>query len=64
MNYSVRATPDEREARRRIEEACALIRSAYRLYTLDPQETLSSVRTSIVWGVEQQAEDIAEAVRA
>ncbi len=54
---------DEQEAIRRVESACRLIRSAYRLHTLDPAETLHSVKTAIAWGAEQQAEDIAEAVR-
>lgn len=48
------------EAQRRVEQACDLIRSAYRLDTLDPKDTISRVQTAIVWGVEQQAEDIRE----
>jgi hypothetical protein len=54
----------EREAQRRVDEACRLIRSAYRLHTLDPRETLLSVRTAISWGAEQQAADIDELVAA
>jgi hypothetical protein len=54
----------EREARRRIHEACHLIRSAYRLETLVPQETIDAVKSAIIAGVEQQAADIAEETAA
>jgi hypothetical protein len=50
----------EREAKRRIDAACDQIRSAYRLHTFDPKDTLLAVRTAIAWGVEQQAEDARE----
>lgn len=52
---------DEREARRRIEQALRLIESAYRLYSLDPKQTVSNVQAAIAIGAEEQAEDIAEA---
>jgi hypothetical protein len=57
-------TNNEREAQRRVNKACSLIRSAYRLADLDPAETLLSVRTAIVWGAEQAAVDVADAVAA
>ena len=52
------------EAERRVEQACDLIRAAYRLESLDPKETVSRVKTAIAWGAEQQAEDIREAADA
>jgi hypothetical protein len=52
--------PVQREAERRIETACDLIRSAYRLHPLDPQETLSHVQTAIGWGAEEMASDLRE----
>lgn len=55
---------DEQEAQRRVNQACDLIRSAYRLYTLDPKQTIQSVRSSIAWGAELQAEDTADDARA
>lgn len=48
------------EAQRRVEQACSLIRSAYRLEALEPKDTISRVQTAIAWGAEQQAEDIRE----
>ena len=54
---------DRQEAQRRVNKACDLIRSAYRLHTLDPKQTIESVRTSIAWGVELQAEDAADDAR-
>ena len=53
---------NRKEAQRRVDRACDLIRSAYRLETLDPNETLLSVRAAIKWGAEQQAEDVAAMV--
>lgn len=53
---------NEREAQRRVDNACALIRSAYRLADLDPKQTISQVETAIIWGAEQAAEDIRDAV--
>jgi hypothetical protein len=54
---------DERQARLRVSEACRLITSAYRLYPLRPQETIDSVKTAIVIGMERMAEDITEETR-
>lgn len=48
------------EARRRITKACDLIRSAYRLHSLDPRDTISRVQFAIAEGAESQAEDIRE----
>jgi hypothetical protein len=56
----MRLSLDEQEAQRRVRVACDLIRSAYRLHSLNPKETISSVQTSIAWGAEEQAEDIRE----
>ena len=52
---------DEREAQRRVSQACDLIRSAYRLHSLDPRETLMSVRSAIAAGADEQAADTREA---
>lgn len=54
---------DEREARRRVEEAMRLIASAYRLHPIDPRDTVARLRSAIAYGVEEQAEDIKEAAR-
>lgn len=51
---------DERVARERVEQACSLIQSAYRLHTLDPAETVRAVKAAIEAGVEQQAGDVVE----
>lgn len=51
---------DEREAQRRVDQACRLIASAYRLYPLDPKRTVSHVQSAISMGAEQMAEDITE----
>ena len=56
-------TLNEKEAQRRVDQACLLIRSAYRLADLRPQETLASVRSAIVAGAEEAAEDTAEEAR-
>ena len=48
------------EAQRRVEKACRLIQSAYRLESLDPKDTMSRVKSAIAAGVEQQADDIRE----
>lgn len=53
-------TLNEKEARRRISDACSLIRSAYRLETLDAKETVAMVKSAIMQGVEQQAADVAD----
>jgi hypothetical protein len=45
----------------REEKAFRLIRSAYRLHTLDPRQTIASVRAAIAAGVEDQAADTSEA---
>jgi hypothetical protein len=47
------------EAQRRVDQACDLIRSAYRLETLNPNDTITAVTSAIAWGAEQQADDIA-----
>lgn len=52
----------EQEAQRRVTQACDLIRSAYRLHTLNPEETISAVKTAITLGAEAQAADVAEDV--
>lgn len=52
---------DERIARQRVDQACQLIRSAYRLHSLDPVETILQVKGSIKWGAQLQAQDIEEA---
>lgn len=48
---------DEREAKRRIDEAGHLIRSAIRLGG-DPEYVASTVRMNVSWGAEQYAEDV------
>lgn len=50
----------EREAQRRVYEACRLIESAYRLHPLDPKRTVSDVQSAISTGAEQMAADITE----
>jgi len=47
------------EAQRRVDQACDLIRSAYRLESLNPKDTIAAVKSAIAWGAEQQADDIA-----
>ncbi len=54
---------NEREAHRRVDEACALIRSAYRLASLTPADTLANVRMAIASGEEQYANDLADELR-
>ena len=51
---------DRKEAQRRVDAACRMISSAYRLHPLDPKETVSSVQSAIAIGAEQLAEDLAE----
>ncbi len=53
---------DERIAFERLDRACDLIRSAYRLHPLDPAMTVSRVKGAITSGMEDAAEDMAEAV--
>lgn len=51
---------NEHEARRRVDAACSMIASAYRLYPLEPRQTIQSVRTAITMGAEEMALDLAE----
>jgi hypothetical protein len=57
-------TNTEREAQRRVNEACRLIASAYRLEYLVPSETVNAVRSAIVAGMEQATEDAREEANA
>jgi hypothetical protein len=50
------------EAQRRVRQACHLIASAYRLADLDPRQTIEAVKTAIIEGAEEAAEDIRETV--
>jgi hypothetical protein len=54
----------EREAQRRVRQACGLIESAYRLSDLRPDETITSVKSAIIAGAEMAAEDIREEVES
>lgn len=54
-------TNNGREAQRRVDQACNLIASAYRLADLEPESTVRRVRAAIVSGAEQHAADTAEA---
>jgi thiazole synthase ThiGH ThiG subunit len=51
------------EARRRIDEAASLVRSAIRLGG-DPEYVAKAMRTAVAWGAEQYAEDTMEAFEA
>lgn len=64
MSPDVQSNRNAQEAQRRVDQACGLIASAYRLETLDPKATIAQVRCAIVKGAEQQAEDTADDVRA
>ncbi len=56
-------TTDEKTARDRVQQACRMIRSAYRLHPLDPVDTIISVRSAIEAGTEDLAADLMERAR-
>lgn len=53
-------TQEEKTAHARQEEALELIRRAYRLHPLDPEETISGVRTAIADGLQAMCDDLNE----
>lgn len=50
----------DHEAQRRIDQACDLIRSAFRLGASDPKQTIQRVRAAISSGAEQYAQDMSD----
>ena len=56
--------PNRSEAERRVDQACRQIASAYRLYDLDPADTIFKVKSAIIEGAQDAADDIRAAVEA